>query len=75
MDIRMIGIEQLARIGQEDLRGSAGRYRQRRPSRIIGLVARIAGVAADGATAVERWATASAPGSEKSAPRDRAAAR
>ena len=75
MDIRMIGFEQLARIGQEDLRGSAGRYRERRPSRIIGLIARIAGLTAGGASAVEQWASASAPGSDRTAPRGRAATR
>jgi len=75
MDIRMIGAEQLTKIGQADLLASAGRYRQRRPSRIIGLVAWVAGVAADGASAVERWATAGKAGSDKAAPRGRAAAR
>jgi hypothetical protein len=56
MDIRMLGIDQLATIGQQDRLGSALPYRLGRPSPIIGLVARGAGLVAGWSSELERWA-------------------
>lgn len=73
MDIRLMNLERFIELDREERLGSAGRYRQGEPSRIIGLVGRLAGVVANWSAAVERWA--GEPTGSRATGRRRAAAR